>query len=160
MTETVRIGVIGGSGLYNMAEIADRTTAAISTPFGQPSADIVIGTLRGKRVAFLPRHGVGHVYAPSAVPYRANIYALKTLGVRHIIGVNACGSLREQFAPGHIVIPDQLFDYTTLARKRSFFEEGLVAHVSVANPFCEELSELLYQAVANVGGTVHRAARF
>lgn len=156
MSETVQIGVMGGSGLYDMPEISDKQTVAINTPFGKPSADIVIGTLRGKRVAFLPRHGIGHIYSPSAVPYRANIYALKTLGVRHIIAVNACGSLREQFAPGHIVIPDQLVDYTTLTRKRSFFEEGLVAHVSVADPFCEELSVVLYRAVADVGGTVHR----
>jgi 5'-methylthioadenosine phosphorylase len=160
MSETVHIGVIGGSGLYNMPEITDITTVPVDTPFGKPSADIMIGTLRGKRVAFIPRHGIGHIYAPSVVPYRANIYALKTLGVRFIMSVSACGSLREDYAPGHIAIPDQIFDYTTVARKRTFFEEGLVAHVSVAEPFCPELSAILYNAVAQVGGTVHQGGTF
>lgn len=160
MAETVHIGVIGGSGLYQMPEISDKTSHSISTPFGSPSADIVIGTLRGRRVAFLPRHGAGHTLAPSNVPYRANIYALKSLGVRFLISVNACGSLREDYAPGHIVIPDQLFDYTTLTRKRTFFEEGLVAHVSVAQPFCPDLSDVLFHAVQQVGGSVHNSGTF
>jgi 5'-methylthioadenosine phosphorylase len=159
MVENVQIAVIGGSGLYKMGEITDRVTHVIPTPFGQPSGDIVVGTLRGKRVAFLPRHGVGHIHSPTTVPYQANIYALKMLGVRHIIGVNACGSLREDYAPGHIVIPDQLFDYTNL-RERSFFGDGLVAHVSVADPFCAELSDLLYKSVIRVGGTIHRGGTF
>ncbi len=155
MIEKVNIAVIGGSGLYKMPEITEKITHVIPTPFGHPSSDIVVGTLRGKRVAFLPRHGVGHVYNPTTVPHRANIYALKMLGVKHIIAVNACGSLQEEFAPGHIVIPDQLFDYTN-SRDRSFFDQGLVAHVSVADPFCKELSEIVYQAVVKVGGTVHK----
>lgn len=159
MIENVKIAVIGGSGLYKMPEITDKVAHVISTPYGHPSGDIIVGTLRGKRVAFLPRHGVGHIYTPSTVPFRANIYALKMLGVKHIIGVNACGSLREDYAPGHIVIPDQLFDYTN-SRDRSFFSEGLVAHVSVADPFCTELSEALYQAVVKVGGTVHKGGTF
>jgi len=159
MTEQVSIAVIGGSGLYKMPEITDRVIPLIPTPFGNPSGDIIIGTLRGKRVAFLPRHGVGHVYSPTSVPYRANIYALKMLGVKTIIGVNACGSLREDYAPGHIVIPDKIFDYTN-TRERSFFGEGLVAHVSVAEPFCRELSDQLYQAVLRVGGTVHQGGTF
>ncbi len=162
MTETVRIGVIGGSGLYNMPGITDVTRASIPTPYGLPSADIVIGTLRGKRVAFLPRHGHGHVYSPGAVPYRANIYALKTLGVRFVIAVNACGSLREDYAPGHIAIPDQIFDHTKAERGRSFFEDstGLVAHIGVAAPFAPELSAHLYAAVVEAGGTVHRGGMF
>lgn len=159
MIEQVQIAVIGGSGLYKMPEITGKVNHVIPTPFGNPSGDIVVGTLRGKRVAFLPRHGVGHIYTPTTVPYRANIYALKMLGVRHIIGINACGSLREDYAPGHIVIPDQLFDYTN-SRERSFFSEGLVAHISVAEPFCTELSAHLYNAVLKVGGTVHKGGTF
>jgi 5'-methylthioadenosine phosphorylase len=160
MNEQVSIAVIGGSGLYKMPEITDKVTHVVATPFGHPSSDIVVGTLRGKRVAFLPRHGTGHVFTPSEVPYRANIYALKMLGARFIIGVNACGSLREDYAPGHIVIPDQLFDYTTGNRERSFFNEGLVAHVSVADPFCPELCDHLYRSVIKVGGTVHAGGTF
>lgn len=157
MPEQVQIGVIGGSGLYNMPEITDKITQKINTPFGAPSAEIVIGTLRGKRVAFLPRHGIGHIYSPSTVPYRANIYALKSLGVRFIISVNACGSLREDYAPGHIVIPDQIYDQTKAERGgRSFFDTGLVVHIGVADPFCPTLAQHLYQAVKKVeGSTVH-----
>jgi 5'-methylthioadenosine phosphorylase len=161
MQENVaQIAVIGGSGLYNMTGIEDKTSVSIDTPFGKPSSDILLGTLNGKRVAFLARHGSGHTYSPSYVPYRANIYALKSLGVRFIISVSACGSLREQFAPGHIVIPDQLYDNTKLERGRSFFERGLVAHVGVADPFCNELNNILYEAVAQVGGTVHQGGTF
>ncbi|MCU0496225.1 MAG: S-methyl-5'-thioadenosine phosphorylase [Anaerolineae bacterium] len=152
--ENVSIGVIGGSGLYNMPQISDKTTVSIDTPFGKPSADLVIGTLQGKRVAFLPRHGVGHTYTPSDVPYQANIYALKTLGVRFCIAVNACGSLREDYAPGHLVIPDQIFDHTKLPRGgRSFFQRGLVGHVSVADPFSVELSQIIYRSAQKVTTT-------
>lgn len=154
------IAVIGGSGLYNIAGIEDITTVAVDTPFGKPSSDIMLGTLKGKRVAFLARHGVGHTYSPSYVPYRANIYALKSLGVRFIISVSACGSLREEFAPSHIVIPDQLVDNTKLERGRSFFEQGLVAHVGVADPFCRELNTILYDAAVEAGGTVHQGGTF
>jgi len=160
MTEPVRIAVIGGSGLYKMPEITDRVAHIIDTPYGHPSGDIIVGTLRGKRVAFLPRHGVGHIYTPTTVPYRANIYALKKLGIKFVIAVNACGSLREDYAPGHIVIPDQIFDYTTGLRERTFFGEGLVAHISVADPYCAELSAILAQAVEDVGGVVHRGGTF
>ena len=161
MTETVEIGVIGGTGLYQMAEITDKARIAVTTPYGPPSADIIIGTLRGKRVAFLPRHGIGHIYSPSNVPYRANIYALKSLGVRFIISVNACGSLREDYAPGHIVVPDQLYDHTILSRGgRTFFEQGLVAHVSVADPFCNQLRRVLIESLNAVGGTVHNTGTF
>lgn len=160
MIEQAAIAVIGGSGLYNMPGITDRTTVRVETPFGPTSADIAIGTLRGKRVAFLPRHGNGHSYTPSTIPYRANIYALKALGVRFIIAVNACGSLREEYAPGHIVIPDQLFDHTKADRGRSFFDTGLVGHVSVAEPFTSALREILYTAVKEVGGTAHDGGNF
>lgn len=159
MAEQVQIAVIGGSGLYNMPELTNIDRHHIPTPFGDPSGEIVIGTLRGKRVAFLPRHGVGHIYSPTTVPYKANIYALKSLGVRFIIGVNACGSLKEEYAPGNIVIPDQVFDYTN-SRDRSFFGTGMVAHVGVAEPYCPELCDVVYQAVQNVGGTAHKGGTF
>lgn len=158
--ETVKIGVIGGSGLYNMPAISDIETVDIDTPFGKPSGSIRIGTLSGKRVAFLPRHGEGHVYSPSTLPYRANIFALKKLGVRFIIAVNASGSLREDYAPGHIITPDQLFDYTIQTRARSFFENGIVAHVSVADPMSDYLRGIIADAVETVGGTVHRTGTF
>lgn len=158
MTEPIRIAVIGGSGLYHMAEITDRTEAEIDTSYGKPSGKIVIGTLRGKRVAFIARHGEGHVYTPSTVPYRANIYALKTLGVRFCLSVNACGSLREDYAPGHFVVPDQLYDNTRLPRGgHTFFEAGLVGHVSVADPLCPQVAATLHGAAQAVPGTtVHQ----
>jgi 5'-methylthioadenosine phosphorylase len=152
--EQVAIAVIGGSGLYAMPEITDKVSYAIDTPYGKPSSDIIVGNLRGKRVAFLPRHGLGHVYTPSTVPYRANIYALKSMGVRFIIAVNACGSLREDFAPGDIVIPTQLYDQTKLDRGRTFFETGLVAHVSVADPLSPELCQHLYNSARKVSDVV------
>lgn len=155
MSENVQIAVIGGSGLYNMPEITDKQAHTIATPFGAPSAEIVVGSLRGKRVAFLPRHGHGHIYTPSTVPYRANIYALKQLGVRFIISVNACGSLREDYAPGHIVIPDQIFDQTKDTRGgRTFFEGGLVAHIGVADPMCVDLSAHVHKSVQDVPESV------
>ena len=158
--ESVKIGVIGGSGLYNMPEITDVNSVEVDTPFGKPSGAIRIGTLSGKRVAFVPRHGEGHVYSPSTLPYRANIYALKKLGVRFIIAVNASGSLRENFEPGHIITPDQIIDYTIHTRARSFFEDGIVAHVSVADPFSDYLREIIADAVETAGGTVHRKGTF
>jgi 5'-methylthioadenosine phosphorylase len=152
--EQVRIGVIGGSGLYQMPEITDKQSISVDTPFGKPSGDIVVGTLRGKRVAFLPRHGEGHYHIPGEIPYRANIYALKSLGVRFIIAVNACGSLKEEIPPGSILIPDQVFDYTKSERGgRSFFESGLVGHVSVADPLSPELSQQVYDAARQVEGS-------
>lgn len=154
--EPVRIGVIGGSGLYAMPEVTEVSELAIDTPFGAPSDKIIVGNLRGNRVAFLPRHGRGHIHTPSEVPYRANIYALKTLGIEHVIAVSACGSLDEHLAPGHIVIPDQLFDFTKDERGRTFFGNGLVAHVGVADPFCPSLSEILAAASEEAGAIVHR----
>jgi len=155
MTEHVTLAIIGGSGLYAMAGLNDALECKIDTPFGNTSAPIVVGTLEGQRVAFLARHGIGHHITPSEVPYRANIYALKSLGVQRIVSISACGSLQEEFAPGHIVIPNQIYD-NTHRRARSFFEEGFVAHVSVADPFCADLSDQLEGAVGEAGGILHR----
>ena len=156
----IELAIIGGSGLYRMAGLTDLEEVSVDTPFGSPSDSITLGTLHGRRLAFLPRHGRGHTLSPSDVPYRANIYALKKLGAKYIVGVSACGSLREAYAPGHIVIPDQLVDWTKGQRERSFFGRGLVAHVSVADPFNAELSQALATAVHTVGGTVHQGGAF
>lgn len=163
MTDTAKIAVIGGSGLYNMAEISDKTTVEVDTPFGKPSAPIVVGTLRGKRVAFLARHGVGHALTPSEVPYRANIYALKSLGVRFIIAANACGSLKEEYAPGTLAVPDQIYDNTKSERSgRSFFGNGIVGHVTIADSFSPELNALILRAAGEkvADATVHRGGTF
>ncbi|MBN1563702.1 MAG: S-methyl-5'-thioadenosine phosphorylase [Anaerolineae bacterium] len=154
--DSVKIGVIGGSGLYNMPGLTEIEDREIATPFGSPSGAVRIGTLAGMRVAFIARHGKGHVLTPTEVPYRANIYALKTLGVQQVISISAMGSLREALAPGHVVIPDQLVDFTRDGRPSSFFGEGLVSHISVADPFCTELSGIIAEAVTAAGGTVHR----
>ncbi len=159
MTELADLAVIGGSGLYEMPGLRETREHNVDTPFGKTSAPIVVGTLEGRHVAFLARHGIGHHITPSEVPYRANIYALKSLGVQRIVSISACGSLQEEFAPGHIVIPDQIYDNTN-RRARSFFGEGLVAHVSVANPFCEDLSDQLESAVRQAGARTHRGGAF
>src|SRR5688572_11924402 len=138
MTEQATIAIIGGSGLYAMQGLQDTKELEINTPFGKPSAPIVIGTLEGVHMAFLARHGIGHHIMPSEVPYQANIYALKSLGVQRIVSISACGSLKEELAPGHIVIPDQIYD-NTHKRARTFFGEGFVVHVGVADPFCSDL---------------------
>lgn len=155
----VDLAIIGGSGLYEIEGLAQVESISMDTPFGKPSDDIVVGTLHGRRVAFLPRHGRGHTLSPTEVPYRANIMALKMLGARFVVSVSACGSLREDYEPGHIVVPDQLFDFTT-RRERSFFEGGVVVHVSVANPFSPELSHALANAVRQAGGEVHENGAF
>jgi len=154
----IRIGVIGGSGLYQMEGLGDVEERRVTTPFGDPSEVVVIGTLEGVRVAFLARHGRGHRIMPTEVNYRANVFALKSLGVEQVISISACGSLREHMHPGNVVVPDQLFDFT---RKRTytFFGDGMVVHVGVADPFCSRLSSLLADAVAEAGGTVHRGGR-
>jgi 5'-methylthioadenosine phosphorylase len=157
MTDPIKIAVIGGSGLYDMPGLEDKTTLSVDTPFGAPSSDIMVGTLSGKRVAFLARHGENHTYSPTTVPYRANIYALKTLGVRFILSVSACGSLREDYTPGHIVLPDQLYDNTKSERGgRTFFDDGIITHVNVADPFCTSLSDLVYAGLQKTDGTIHR----
>ncbi len=158
--EPVRIAVIGGSGVYTMPEVTNATEHRIDTPFGPTSDAIVIGDLHGQGVAFLPRHGRGHVLTPSEVPYRANIFALKTLGVEYVVGISACGSLKEELEPGHIVVPDQIFDFTKDERARSFFGEGLVAHVGVGDPFCPTLSHLIADTTTEAGGIVHRGGTF
>ncbi|MFZ1792674.1 MAG: MTAP family purine nucleoside phosphorylase, partial [Anaerolineae bacterium] len=156
----ISFAVIGGSGLYAMPGLSDIEEVKISTPFGDPSDAIVIGTLNGKRVAFLPRHGRGHRFNPSEVPYRANIYALKSLGVKHVVSVSACGSLREQLHPCDIVVPNQIFDFTKGKRAGSFFDDGMVGHVSFGEPFSAALSAAIASAVQAAGGTVHRGGSF
>jgi len=155
MNEKIDLAILGGSGLYEMPGLKNTRESYKSTPFGEPSAPILIGELESRRVAFLARHGIGHHITPSEVNYRANIYALKELGAERIVGISACGSLREDYAPGHIVIPDQIFD-NTKDRERTFFGEGLVAHISVADPFCPHLSALLLSAVKEINVTSHK----
>ncbi|MBC8504690.1 MAG: S-methyl-5'-thioadenosine phosphorylase [Anaerolineales bacterium] len=155
MSENPVLAILGGSGLYDMPGFEDSQEFDIDTPFGKPSAPIVVGTLEGQRLAFLARHGIGHHIAPSEINFRANIYALKFLGVERVVSVSACGSLREDYAPGEIVIPDQLFDFTK-DRSRTFFEGGMVAHISVADPFCSDLGNDVYNAVKSAGGTIHK----
>jgi 5'-methylthioadenosine phosphorylase len=155
MTREIDLAIIGGSGLYSMATMQKIQEMIIQTPFGLPSAPILVGELAGKQIAFLARHGHGHHFSPSEVPYKANIFALKSMGVERILSVNACGSLRDDYAPGSIVIPDQLFDHTT-SRARSFFGEGFVAHASVADPFCPDLSSRAAQAAEAAGLIVHK----
>lgn len=153
------LGVIGGSGLYEMEGLEGVELRELDTPFGKPSSPVMLGELEGRSIAFLARHGIGHVYSPGEVNYQANIYALKMLGVERIVSVSACGSLRDDYAPGEIVIPDQLFDHTH-SRRRSFFGNGLVAHISVGDPLCTDLSHNLSQSVSAVGGKVHLGGAF
>jgi 5'-methylthioadenosine phosphorylase len=159
MTENSRLAVIGGSGLYQIPDLTDIQEHRLATPFGVPSAPIIEGTLSGKRVYFLARHGLGHTISPSEINYRANIFAIKSLGVERVISVSACGSLRDDYRPGDLVIPDQVFDFSH-KRARSFFENGLVAHVSVADPFCESLSSSLESALIGTGAVVHTGGTF
>ena len=149
-----KIGVIGGTGLYDIEGLADIEEVDIDTPFGKPSDTITIGKLEGMKVAFLPRHGKGHRISPSELPVRANIYALKSLGVEHIIAVCLAGSFKQEIKPGHLVIPDQLIDRTK-GRVNSFFGKGIVAHIAFADPFCPTLCQILYEAAKEVGASVH-----
>ncbi len=149
------LGIIGGSGLYDISGLEHMQEIELETPFGKPSSPIVIGTLGGQSVAFLCRHGRGHVISPTEVNYRANVFALKMLGVTRILAISACGSLREDYVPGDFVIPDQLFDFTR-DRQRSFFGKGYVAHIGVAEPFCPDFSQHAYQAVQATGARIHR----
>lgn len=153
------LAVLGGSGFYDMAGLENTEEKVIDTPFGEPSSPIVVGTLEGIRVAFLARHGIGHFISPSEINFRANIYALKSLGVERVVSVSACGSLREDYVPGDIVIPDQLFD-NTKERQRSFFTGGMVAHIDIADPFCPHLSEQAVEAVESTGVTTHSSGSF
>lgn len=159
VNDNIELAIIGGSGLYGMDGLTDIEERRVTTPFGDPSDALIIGTLHGERIAFLPRHGRGHTLTPTEVPYRANIYALKTLGVKYVISVSACGSLRNDYEPGQIVIPDQLFDFTK-NRVSSFFGDGLVAHYSAAHPFSPELSTALAASVRAAGGVTHEGGTF
>jgi 5'-methylthioadenosine phosphorylase len=154
------IGVIGGSGLYEMEGLTDVREVSLHTPFGAPSDVFVTGVLDGVKMVFLPRHGRGHRLLPSEVPYRANIHGMKQLGVQRIISVSAVGSMREQIAPGHIVIPDQFFDRTQGKREASFFGDGVVGHVQFADPVCGDLSRLLAASAHRVGATVHEGGTY
>ena len=156
---SVKIGVIGGSGFYQMEGLSDIEEVDLDTPFGKPSDSLILGTIEGKRVVFLPRHGVGHRLLPSEINVRANIYALKSLGVEWIVSVSAVGSLKSEIEPRHFVVPDQLFDHTK-NRVSTFFGDGLVAHVSLAHPFCPVLSELIYEGGASVGVTTHKGGTY
>lgn len=158
MTDTV-IGIIGGSGVYDIDGLTDAKWQSVDSPWGKPSDDILTGTLDGVKMAFLPRHGRGHVHSPSTVPYRANIDALKRLGVTDVISVSACGSFRDEMAPGDFVIVDQFID-RTIAREKSFFGTGCVAHVSVAHPTCPRLSDACEIAAKAADITVHRGGTY
>jgi 5'-methylthioadenosine phosphorylase len=153
------IGIIGGSGLYDMAELTDREQREVETPFGDPSAPYVVGTLRGKRVAFLARHGTGHRLMPSELNYRANIFGFKVLGVEYILSASAVGSLKAEYKPMDLVIPDQFVD-RTWGRLSTFFGNGLVAHVGFAHPFCRRLSEIAFRSAQNAGATVHKGGTY
>ena len=153
------IGIIGGSGLYQVAGLTDAEWREVATPFGAPSDALLHGRIDGVRMVFLPRHGRGHVHTPSSVPYRANVAAMKAAGVTHLVSVSAVGSFREEMAPGDFVIVDQFID-RTFAREKSFFGLGLVAHVSVAHPVCPVLSAACAGAARQAGATVHEGATY
>lgn len=153
--QSAHLGVIGGSGFYELSELSDVETVEISTPFGAPTSPLTIGTLAGRRIAFLARHGYGHRLLPSELPAHANIHALKQLGVERVIAVSAVGSLREEIAPRHAVVPDQLIDRTR-GRESTFFGGGMVAHVGFADPFCPDLSATLADAGHDAGVSTHR----
>jgi 5'-methylthioadenosine phosphorylase len=157
--EQVQIGIIGGSGLYDMEEVTDRREVTLDTPFGPPSGPYLVGTLRGKRVAFLARHGAGHRLLPSELNFRANIYGMKLLGVEYILSASAVGSLREEYKPLDIAIPDQFIDRTR-GRISTFFGRGLAAHVGFAHPFCRILSGIAFESGQSSGATVHKGGTY
>jgi len=155
-----KIGIIGGSGVYNIEGISHLKEISVATPFGKPSDKIMTGRLEGKEVAFLPRHGKGHRINPSEMNYRANVYAMKKIGVDRIISMTACGSLREDFKPLDFVIPDQFVDRTNQARPMTFFEKGVVAHISFADPVCKGLADILARSFKELGFTCHTPATY
>src|SRR6266404_5960746 len=156
-----KIGIIGGSGLYQMPELTDIEEVEVETPFGRPSDKFIVGTLEGERVAFLPRHGRGHRFTPTEVPFRANIYGMKLLGVERILSASAVGSLQEEYAPLDMVIPDQFFDRTrATAGASTFFGECIVAHVAFAHPLCKELGDILERAYQAANVKVHRRGTY
>jgi len=158
--EQMTIGVIGGSGLYEIEGLTDIEEVRLETPFGEPSDVYITGRLEGIKMVFLPRHGRGHRLLPSEVPYRANIYGMKMLGVQRIISVSAVGSMKEEIVPGHIVIPDQFFDRTQGKRASTFFGQGVTGHVQFADPVCAELSAVLFESAQSAGATVHRGGTY
>ncbi len=153
------LAVIGGSGVYQFPALKDIQSIEVDTPFGKPSSPIVIGTLQDKPIAFLARHGIGHIYTPTEVNYRANIYALKKIGARRIVSISACGSLREDYEPGQFVIPNQLFDFTK-QRKYTFFDNGIVGHIGSAEPYCNDLRTQMVEALKQVPVTVHDSGTY
>jgi 5'-methylthioadenosine phosphorylase len=157
--ENVKIGIIGGSGLYDMADVTDRQEVVLTTPFGEPSGPYLLGTLRGKRVAFLARHGAGHRLLPSELNFRANVFGMKMLGVEYILSASAVGSLKEEYKPLDIVIPDQFIDRTK-GRISTFFGRGLAAHVGFAHPFCKILSRVVNTSGQASGATVHAGGTY
>ncbi|HLL13578.1 MAG TPA: S-methyl-5'-thioadenosine phosphorylase [Pyrinomonadaceae bacterium] len=158
---TAKIGIIGGSGLYQMPELKDIEEVRVETPFGSPSDAFIVGTLEGARVAFLPRHGRGHRFTPTELPFRANIYAMKLLGVERILSASAVGSLQEQYAPLDMVIPTQFFDRTRArAHESTFFGEGIVAHVTFAHPVCAELGDVLEASCGAADVRAHRGGTY
>jgi 5'-methylthioadenosine phosphorylase len=157
--DPVKVAVIGGSGLYEIPGITGLKEVRVKTPFGDPSDAVMVGTLSGVRCAFLPRHGRGHRFLPTEIPAKANMWALKSLGVERILAVGACGSLQQEFAPRHFVVPDQVFDRTKL-RSTTFFGEGIVGHVSVDHPFCSKVSDVIHDGAKAVGVTVHRGGAY
>ena len=159
--EQANIGIIGGSGLYQMPELQNIREIAVDTPFGRPSDAFIVGELEGVKVAFLPRHGRGHKLLPTELPFRANIYAMKLLGVEYILSVSAVGSLQEKYAPTDMVIPDQFFDRTRArAQESTFFGNGIVGHVTFAHPVCSELGDILEESCKQVGVTTHRGGTY
>jgi len=158
--QQMTIGVIGGSGLYEIEGLTNIEEIRVETPFGDPSDAFITGMLEGVKMVFLPRHGRGHRLLPSEVPYRANIYGMKTLGVQRIISVSAVGSMKEEIVPGHIVIPDQFFDRTQGKRASTFFGNGVTGHVQFADPVCAELSDVLFAAAQHAGATVHKGGTY
>jgi len=157
--DNILLGVIGGSGLYKMKDLTIIEKQKVDTPFGSPSDEIVIGELNGVRLAFIPRHGTGHTIPPSEINYRANIYAMKKLGIERIISISAVGSMKEEYPPGHFVIPDQFIDRTH-RRISTFFSKGVVGHVSFADPVCSRLSGMLETAAEAVGATAHKGGTY
>ncbi len=158
MTDKI-LGVIGGSGLYSMKDLKVLEEITVDTPYGPPSDPLILGELKGTRLAFLPRHGVGHRIPPSEINYRANIFAMKKIGVERIVSISAVGSMKEEIVPGHIVLPDQFID-RTYRRNNTFFTNGIVGHVSLAEPICPDLHGIVHQANETAGATVHKGGTY
>jgi 5'-methylthioadenosine phosphorylase len=157
--QKIQIGVIGGSGLYRMKDLEDHETVSLVTPFGKPSDDYHLGTLRGRRVAFLPRHAAGHRLMPTELPFRANIHGFRQLGVEHLISVSAVGSMKEEIVPGHLVLPDQFIDLTK-GRPSTFFGDGIVGHIPFDKPVCSALADILFREGKEAGADIHRGGTY